>query len=90
MLQCKKRIHKNQGKTECGQSPPFASPATAINRAGQCHSNISAQPFAVSHDISEGNMSLFFFSEARGNYFNFFDHTGVFAIKLFLTKAITK
>lgn len=38
-----------------------------------------SQPF-------RGNMSLF--SETKGNYFNFLDHAGVFAIKLFLTKAL--
>lgn len=28
------------------------------------------------------------FSEVKGNYFNFLDHAGIFAIKLFLTKVL--
>lgn len=36
----------------------------------------------------EGECASFFFSEVKGNYFNFLDHTGVFAIELFLTKAL--
>lgn len=38
------------------------------------------------HDISERNVP--FFSEAKGNYFNVPEHAEVFAIKLFLTKAL--
>ena len=41
----------------------------------------------MSHNLSEGSVSLFF-NEVKGNYFNFLDHTGVFAIELFLTKAL--